>query len=268
MDLRARNEETAAMSRLNIRILRFTRGTYPCATHSNYPWNRLLLIEKSRPGLSCFHDGARRVDAEPGCWYVMPCDRTTGLELHPETEFVSVQFYVELFRGVDLLSGLAGVPCGRNPELVRSAAAAFEQPDVLGAAAEIKAILYRVLSGTLKELKRPPGGGLGDWERYRPILPLLSEKAPARLTVALLADRLNMRGDVFSRRFTRDMGLSPKKFLSRLLLGQALEALANTDRGVYEIARQLGFANEFYFSRFVRKHTGFPPRHHRGLSRM
>ena len=39
--------------------------------------------------------------------------------------------------------------------------------------------------------------------------------------------------------------------------------LIDEERPIKEISSALGFANEYYFSRFFRKHTGVPPGQYR-----
>ena len=45
----------------------------------------------------------------------------------------------------------------------------------------------------------------------------------------------------------------------RAVIDRAAELLLRSDKRVGEIAGELGFTSEYYFSRFFRKHIGVPP---------
>ena len=75
------------------------------------------------------------------------------------------------------------------------------------------------------------------------------------------------RREVFSRNFSQATGMTPKQYIGRVLLNRASDLLINQDCLAREAAFHLGFANEFYFSRFFRKHTGLPPKQYQRLYR-
>jgi len=66
------------------------------------------------------------------------------------------------------------------------------------------------------------------------------------------------------RRFRAAYGEAPYGYLSRRRMETATFLLGNTDLGVREIARRLGFEDEHYFSTFYRKKTGKSPTGARG----
>ena len=63
----------------------------------------------------------------------------------------------------------------------------------------------------------------------------------------------------FSMTFSRSVGMSPKAYLNRRLNQEAIKLLIRSDAPVKEVAFKLGFADEFYFSRFFKKLNGTPP---------
>jgi transcriptional regulator GlxA family with amidase domain len=107
------------------------------------------------------------------------------------------------------------------------------------------------------------------WEsvtRFAPFkkeLDYLQTRPPAQVTVEELAAFHGVTRECFSRKFTQITGISPKKFLSQMILSRACRALSGMPRPFREVAAELGFANEFYFSSFFRKHTGLSPKEYR-----
>jgi AraC family transcriptional activator of pobA len=57
----------------------------------------------------------------------------------------------------------------------------------------------------------------------------------------------------------RATGLSPRAYLHRLLLRDAMELLANTGMPVSQVAFRLGFVDPAYFTRFFKRETGQNP---------
>ena len=74
-----------------------------------------------------------------------------------------------------------------------------------------------------------------------------------------MAQVMNMGVQSFAKRFSADTGISPRKFFERILAEHAVRLLTGTDRSVKEIAAEMGFDNEYYFSRFFKRHLGLPP---------
>lgn len=63
----------------------------------------------------------------------------------------------------------------------------------------------------------------------------------------------------FLRRFKRVCGMTPSDYVIALRLQKAKTLLSDTDLHVKEIAAACGFACEYYFSNFFKKHTSLSP---------
>ena len=74
-----------------------------------------------------------------------------------------------------------------------------------------------------------------------------------------LAALRKTRRETFTRKFTAATGITPKELLTQAVLNRAGNLLLRGNYRVREVAFELGFSNEFYFSRFFKKHTGMPP---------
>ena len=74
-----------------------------------------------------------------------------------------------------------------------------------------------------------------------------------------LAEDCNVGYSTFRRHFKNLIGCSPKEYILRVRLRHAKELLAFTQQSVVEIARSVGFADSFYFSRLFREKEGLSP---------
>lgn len=73
------------------------------------------------------------------------------------------------------------------------------------------------------------------------------------IVVANVARQLHCSAGHFHRAFKRHTGSSPIDYLRQLRIQHATHLLENTDSSITMIARQVGYPDQFYFSRVFRK---------------
>ena len=67
----------------------------------------------------------------------------------------------------------------------------------------------------------------------------------------------------FSLIFRRQTSLAPIRYLTRLKIHRACELLKTTDLSIQEVAREIGFDDQFYFSRLFHRHLRMAPTSYR-----
>ena len=87
------------------------------------------------------------------------------------------------------------------------------------------------------------------------------------LDLESLASRFGMGYSFFRRRFRAYTGLSPLAYQLSLRIRRAKRILKGTDAPISEIANELGFGSQAYFSRFFRKEAGKSPSDYRAQHR-
>jgi len=87
------------------------------------------------------------------------------------------------------------------------------------------------------------------------------------LTVATLAALVNLSRSHYTTLFRRVTGYAPRSYLNHLRMQQAVQLLNGTDLPIKQISDQLGFSEQFYFSRaFSKMHNHSPSEHRRRYS--
>jgi AraC-like DNA-binding protein len=86
-----------------------------------------------------------------------------------------------------------------------------------------------------------------------------NERFHEGLTPGDLAQHVGLSPDYFSRLFHKSFQVSPRQWLLRERLRLAMDALADTDLPIKEIADSYGFCDVYYFSRQFKSYTGLPP---------
>jgi len=95
-------------------------------------------------------------------------------------------------------------------------------------------------------------------DKHNALLQYIHNHIHAGLTIDMIADKFNVTRNQLSKSFSRDIGISLKKYTTNLLVKKASELLI-LDMSVKEVSKKLKFDNEFYFSRFFKKHTNLSP---------
>jgi AraC-like DNA-binding protein/quercetin dioxygenase-like cupin family protein len=91
----------------------------------------------------------------------------------------------------------------------------------------------------------------------------LAGDTTARLSLPLLADSLGLSYDTFRHRFAAEFGQPPAAYRNAARLAAAATMLKLTDLTTGEIARRLGYTDEFHLSRRFRARYGSPPGRYR-----
>ena len=108
---------------------------------------------------------------------------------------------------------------------------------------------------------------LSGLQRYSGLLEYLQTHLKTPLSVMEMAQLAGMGKELFVKKFRLDTGCSPKRFFHWLRIRVAEQQLLRSERSVKEVAEELGFCNEFYFSRFFKKYTGVSPTQFRRRNR-
>lgn len=100
-------------------------------------------------------------------------------------------------------------------------------------------------------------GGLAGWQARK--VSALAARTPAGLTVAALAEAVNLSPSHFSRAFRMTFGESPRAWLAEQRMAAARTRLLGTDDTVEQIATGLGYRTSSQFCRAFRARVGQSP---------
>ena len=200
------------------------------------------------------------LDLTAGGIYFMPGMQPLEYSFESGLCMTAFHFRATLGRGVDLFHGQARFACTADrPELAQEMRCALEGAARPGAMVRGRAILMEMVAGFMAhstvELRRLQALHA----RYAPLFERIDEACTARLRVSELAACMHITPSALARNFRRDVGTSVKAVISQRLVQRASQELLLSDRSIKEIAYALEFANEFYFSRFFKRHTHTSP---------
>jgi AraC-like DNA-binding protein len=80
------------------------------------------------------------------------------------------------------------------------------------------------------------------------------------IRIEKLAEMAQLHPSYFSQVFKQAMDKSPVVFLTHLRINKAKEMLLQSDKSIRDIAADVGYKDEFYFSRRFKESSGYSPR--------
>ncbi len=105
------------------------------------------------------------------------------------------------------------------------------------------------------------------YERLSPTLKYLRDEHPGKISLDRMAKLANLSVSRFSTLFRAAFGVSPVHYQTKTRMGRAKHMLLKTDRTISEIADELGYKDQFHFSKAFKKESGASPRLYRLNSR-
>lgn len=263
----AGSEEWKA-SRLRFRILECNRAV------SDSSWGSQGRLESDylhHIDLVCdghaqvIHDG-RMHDLAPGYAYFLPGNTPSERRCRKRYANYYVKFRCEWFPGIDVLAEWperAPLCLGRWNRREWEADYAGAQPLSLSKHLKLQSQIAVWLASSLPSLDSILAGHIRLHSRFEKVFHFVEQHLRADLRVGDLA-RVDGSGlHAFSVAFRRALGFSPKTYLDRRLNEEVVRRLINTDEPVKQIAADLRFSNEYYFSRFCSRMNGHPPARYR-----
>lgn len=92
---------------------------------------------------------------------------------------------------------------------------------------------------------------------------LLEQNFIQQRSVAHYADQLALSTDAFSKKIKKQFGKTPSQLIQDRVVLEAKKRLHLTFKSIKQIASELHFEDEFYFSRYFKKCVGLSPAHYR-----
>ncbi len=243
-------------NRLELEFYEVSDACFDYHGRNRHPFHRLFAVVEGDGGSTIFsHTLNSEVVMLPGRVCFMTAGNDLEFHFRSGTRFYAFHFGlacggIDIFTGADMLDFRDG-----RSDFIIAIAPLFAGEADPSALCVLKGMVLREVAAFL--VGRPfPDAELA---RLRPALDFIRNHAVAGTTVTELAELCNCSADSFSRSFSRQTGISAKRWLNRELARRAGRLLRGSDLRIKEIAAELGFDDVAYFSRFFRRETGVPP---------
>lgn len=231
----------------------------------NSPFNRIYFIHE---GLGHVQNKHEKTDLIPGNIYLIPLHTNYDYTCNSHMNKFYLHFKCELFPGNDIFSSepsCMSLPFDVNlvEELIKKAESC-ELSDI----AWCKAILLEAIYSFIKPKAVSIREDVRITLKYQNIFNYLKSSSLAKVTLNQLAAQMSMSVSNLSKSFKLDTGKTLKEYIRKQILQTAKEILVLENLSIKQVAYQLGFTDEFYFSRLFKKETGLSPKDYRYHNRM
>ena len=223
-----------------------------------FPYNILVLVQEDDGRAESYIRAENQTFFRPllrGRYYFIPTGCRAEYLLLPGIRYYTFHVGFEFHPGIDFYSNQEPCCDGDASEMIEKMDEIWKEEDELHQSCAVRALLLDFF--------------LKHWPRHRPdlrrshelvqLLGFIHEHGNAEMTVESLAERLSIHPDTLTRKFKLAFGVLPKEYLNNFLVRRASGLLQRPELSIREVARELGFRSEYYFSRFMKKRTGFSP---------
>lgn len=214
-------------------------------------------------GSAFLHLKDETIEMRPNHIYILPTGLNFGYECRSSLEKVFIHAKLCDYSGNDALAAVnkCVVFDGMGEEINTVKALAAAQDSL--AALRLKALLFDRLTAALER----GGSPLGEIREYSALtaaaIRYIEENLHSDLTVRDVSRGLYVSESHLNKVFKEELGVTPGKYISNKILLRAEELLRRTTESVRRISEQLGFCDQFYFSRCFSACYGVSPLQYR-----
>ena len=217
-----------------------------------------------REGRSLIKSGSKTLELSAGNWYLIPSGY--NFEYSCDEYMEHVYFHIMLLRA-DMLDMLRHI---KEPLVLRD-----ESPEILFELAKrddllsvltVKEKIYGTVLRILKENNISPEEQQLS-ECVRNAIKYIRANLSISLTSTDIAEHSFVSRSKLTKCFRAELSMSIQDYLSDIVLTEASGLIVNTSLSLGEISEQLGFFDQFYFSRRFKQKYGLSPREYRQRSR-
>lgn len=229
------------------------------------PFSRLYLVTAGEGWVKTEN---RIQKLQPGHAYLIPAGML--LDFGCEEYIHKLYFHIHLTRpdGYDLVRGQSRVGEVEMDGRQLQQMMALYQSDCWLDAVELKSGIYNILIRLLRQfpqINEPIS-------LYSPLVErgmrYVQEHLSVRIGIEELAGRLYVSPSMLARTFRREVGKTIRRYVEDMVFLAAQKRLLETDAPLSEISDELGFCDQFYFSRRFRQRYGESPGSYRRRLKM
>ena len=225
------------------------------------PFNRMYFVTKGQAFLQSVKCPEDKIVLTEGNVYLIPVNSPYHHIGEQSFEKFYIHFRTECVPGRDIFdnANFANLPMPSEDMLrIVKLAQADDFADTFMFQAEIFQLLSRFANGLTIDHEK-----ILLYQRYQDVFELVERNCHMETDLLFIADQLKHNVNTLRKRFREDLGLTVRQYVSGRVIEKAKEMLTETRMSLKEVAYELRFKDEFYFSRFFKKHVGCPPRQYR-----
>lgn len=220
------------------------------------PYSRLYFISHGGGILTL---RGRQIPLREGCVYLIPAGLLYNYRCDGSMEQLYFHVNITQVNGMDLFYG-----CDSVYEYEASAQSlenliALYRSSRLEDAFILQGLLWEAMGRFIKMAKLQEAQTKIYSGMVEQVFRLAQNPVSAGNHVRSLADRMHVSESTLSKRFRAETGMSPGVYLEQLVIQKACRLLIEEDKSMAQIAEELGFSDQFYFTKYFKRKMHMPP---------
>lgn len=217
------------------------------------PFSRMYYVLE---GEGYLRWGDKEVCLRPGYFYFLPCGLT--VDFWCPDKLYKLYFHVNIYRPDRYDYFLGATECLEIAYPEAQLLAKLYRGETALAAMKLRLILFRDIFSAMERLALPIEQKLLSTV-VQAAVDYINENLSLKLSRKEIADKLYVSESFLCRKFREEVGVSMGKYMDDHIFFAAQKLLRNSAYSIAEISEQLGFCDQFYFSRRFSERYGEPP---------
>ena len=130
-----------------------------------------------------------------------------------------------------------------------------------------KSLVYETVSMFIKEFLPDIKDKLILASKYKEIYNYIDENLSMLLSAKSICEVMDLSYVSVTRNYKKDTGITLNNYIRSRITYKAIDMLLHSSLSIKSIAEELGFIDEFYFSRFFKKQMEYSPREYRRINK-
>ncbi|MBQ2876157.1 MAG: helix-turn-helix domain-containing protein [Clostridia bacterium] len=219
--------------------------------HRHFGYHRLYYLTEGEASIRLTD---KTIDLKPRVVYLIPAFSVVESRISGKMNKYYIHFQCDerAFSLLRYLSDSYGVSGGPMTEGLLSTVVNNYTSDSPSARMKVQGAMSLLLADFIEGAR----ASSVELDRFRCVLDHIEASFRGRIDLADLASMMNLSPAYFANLFKKTFSLSPRQYILNRRLTEAQRLLIETDMTVCEIAAEVGFDNENYFSEFFSHKTG------------
>ncbi len=225
---------------------------------SKSSYTRVYFVTVGTGKINC---NGEEIILTPGNIYIIPSDMNFGYSCDAYLEKLYCHIKVCRLDGLDVLSHINKCVVLKNKsDVINKIVNEFNFYNINNAL-NIKAILYSIVSEAVGY------NCLGEAIKYgklvREVIEYIENNLSNKLALNELSAQFFVSSGKLQKQFKKEVGVNIGSYINSRIMNRAEDMLKYSEKPIKEISDDLGFCDQFYFSRAFSKHYGVPPKKYR-----
>ena len=207
--------------------------------------------------------GDKRVTITPGNIYIVPSELNFSGFCPEHLNKIYIHLTLKRPDGSDLLAGIDHCIVLEGEDTRIAEVEELYRVADMRSVLRLKQLLYEMLMDAVDRLPSYSYPDAPHSPKVKAAISYIDEHLHAGLTIDEIVSALFVSKLGLQKSFKQELGKPIGKYIDDCLMARAEHELLDTSRSIKEISDQLGFCDQFYFSRIFRKKRALSPREYR-----